>query len=77
MDAMYFIDERDRIWKGALAFREILRFLPMGWILRWIYFVPGGTGFSHRLYGMIARNRFLFGRRPKAEEIGVRCRKHP
>lgn len=60
LEAMFFLDDRGKIWKGTEAAREILRYLPLGSPLAWLFYVPGVPFLADRLYVWIARNRYLW-----------------
>jgi predicted DCC family thiol-disulfide oxidoreductase YuxK len=48
-------------FQGAAAVEEILRVLPKGRLLSWIFSVPGVRGIAERLYRWFARNRYKLG----------------
>ena len=60
LDAMYLIDHKGNTWKGMEAAREILRYLPFGRFLAWLFYLPGVPLLADRLYIWIARNRYLW-----------------
>ena len=60
LEAMYFLDDTGKSWKGIEAAREILRFLPFGPPLAWLFYLPGVPYLADRLYTWIARNRYLW-----------------
>jgi predicted DCC family thiol-disulfide oxidoreductase YuxK len=60
LEAMYFMDKTGKSWKGMEAAREILRYLPLGWPLAWLFYLPGVPLLADRLYTWIARNRYLW-----------------
>ena len=60
LEAMYFLDKTGKSWKGMEAAREILRHLPLGPPLAWLFYLPGVPQLADRLYTWIARNRYLW-----------------
>ena len=60
LEAMYFLDKNGKSWKGMEAAREILRNLPFGLPLAWLFYLPGAPLLADRLYIWIARNRYLW-----------------
>jgi predicted DCC family thiol-disulfide oxidoreductase YuxK len=60
LEAMYFLDGTGQNWKGTEAAREILRHLPFGRPLAWLFYLPGVPLLGDRLYTWIARNRYLW-----------------
>ena len=50
-----------RTWEGAAAVEQLLRVLPGGGALRWVFAVPGGRALADRLYRWVARNRRQLG----------------
>ena len=60
LEAMYFMDKTGKSWKGMEAAREILRYLPLGRPLAWLFYLPGVPLLADRLYTWIARNRYLW-----------------
>lgn len=60
LEAMFFLDETGQNWKGPEAAREILRHLPFGRPLAWLFHLPGVPFLADRLYTWIARNRYLW-----------------
>ena len=60
LEAMYFLDENGKSWKGMEAAREILRYLPLGRPLAWLFYLPGVPHLADRLYTWVARNRYLW-----------------
>lgn len=60
-EAMHLVDPDGRVWRGAIAARELLRALPGGGPIRWLFFVPGVLPVAERVYSWIARRRHRFG----------------
>jgi predicted DCC family thiol-disulfide oxidoreductase YuxK len=59
-----------KTFQGAAAVEELLRVLPRGKFVSWIFFVPGIRGIAERLYRWIARNRYKLG-------CGDHCQRRP
>jgi len=60
-DAMYVIAADGRTWSGAEAARQLLRILPFGWLLGWLWGLPTFGALADRGYRLFARNRYRFG----------------
>ena len=60
-DAMQLIGPGGRTTQGADAFEELLRILPRGWMLGWIFKLPLVGWLADKLYRWFARNRYRFG----------------
>lgn len=60
-EAMQLVAPGGRVYEGAEAAREILRLLPRGRPLWWIFKVPGAPFVSERVYRWVAKRRHRFG----------------
>jgi predicted DCC family thiol-disulfide oxidoreductase YuxK len=60
LEAMYFLDKEGKSFHGMEAAREILRYLPLGLPLAWLFYLPGVPFLADRLYIWIARNRYFW-----------------
>jgi predicted DCC family thiol-disulfide oxidoreductase YuxK len=60
-ESMHVIAANGRTWSGALAARQLLRVLPFGWLLGWLWGVPSFGALADRGYRLFARNRYRFG----------------
>lgn len=60
-EAMHVVDPDGAVWRGAEAAREILRLLPAGRPLGWLFRLPGVPALAERTYAWIARRRHRFG----------------
>ncbi len=60
-DAMYLIAADGRSWSGAAAARQLLKILPYGWLLGWMWGLPTFGALADRGYRIFARNRYRFG----------------
>jgi predicted DCC family thiol-disulfide oxidoreductase YuxK len=43
------------------AIEKLLQTLPMGWLLSWVFRIPGARGLVDRFYRWFASNRYWFG----------------
>jgi predicted DCC family thiol-disulfide oxidoreductase YuxK len=60
-EAMQLVGPGGRTWQGAAAIEQLLRILPHGRLLAWVFRVPlVGAGLD-RFYRWFARNRYRFG----------------
>lgn len=60
-EAMHLVSPGGEIWRGAAAAREILKLVPRGRPLAWIFKLPGAMFVAERVYGWVARRRHRFG----------------
>ncbi len=60
-EAMHLVSSSGSVWRGAAAAREILKLIPRGWILAWIFYLPGAMFVAERVYSWVARRRHRFG----------------
>lgn len=63
MREIYLLDGRGGRWSGAAAFRLVARRIPWLWPLVPLLYVPGSLVFWNWLYRLVARGRYLLGRR--------------
>ena len=56
--SIHFVDSNGKVWLGAEAFREILRYLPGGAWFRLLYAVPGGLWLAKKIYRWTADHRY-------------------
>lgn len=56
MEALHAIDEKDRVFIGHEAFREILKRLPL-FPLSWFWAIPGFSIIANKGYQLVADNR--------------------
>jgi len=61
-EAMHLVDAHGRDWQGAEAVRELLKILPLGRSIGWVFLVPGAPWIAARAYRVIARHRYFWGR---------------
>ncbi len=58
--AMLFIDQRERIWEGFEAFRQMLPSLAFGKLLFALFHLPGVPRLANCIYEWVAKNRYRF-----------------
>jgi predicted DCC family thiol-disulfide oxidoreductase YuxK len=60
-EAVQLVGPGGRTWQGGAAIEQLLKILPFGGLLGWVFKVPFfGTAFE-RFYRWFARNRYKFG----------------
>jgi predicted DCC family thiol-disulfide oxidoreductase YuxK len=59
--AVQLVGPGGRTWQGAAAIEELLRVLPLGGSLAWVFRVPLVGRAIDRFYRWFARNRYRFG----------------
>lgn len=62
MQAMVVLDQERRCHRGAAAIRYLSRRLPLLWTAAPLLHIPFSLPLWERLYGMVARSRYRFGR---------------
>ncbi len=60
-EAMQLVAPSGRVYEGAAAAREILRLLPRGRPLSWLFKLPGAPFVAERVYRWVAKRRHRFG----------------
>jgi predicted DCC family thiol-disulfide oxidoreductase YuxK len=60
-EAMQLVGPGGRTWQGAAAVEQLLRILPRGWLLGWVFRLPMMGAAMDRFYRWFARNRYRFG----------------
>jgi len=50
-----------KTWQGAAAFEELLKVLPKGRLLSWLFKIPFVRPLAERFYRWFARNRYRMG----------------
>lgn len=60
-DAMHFVRADGAVFAGAAAVPELLKVLPVGWILRLVFRVPGVLPAADHVYRWVARRRHRLG----------------
>jgi predicted DCC family thiol-disulfide oxidoreductase YuxK len=60
-DAMQLIRADGSTWQGAAALEELIRVLPRGRWISWVFHVPLVRVIADWMYRWFARNRYRFG----------------
>ena len=60
-DALQLIGAGGRTWEGAAAIEELLRVLPRGKLISWVFVIPFVRTIAERFYRWFARNRYRLG----------------
>ena len=69
-DALQLIAADGTTWQGATAIEQLLRVLPRGRWLAWIFRIPFMRPLADRIYRWFARNRYRLG-------CGAHCQARP
>ena len=69
-EAVQLIGPGGQTWQGAAAIEQLLRILPRGWLLGWVFGIPLMGDAIDRFYRWFARNRYRFG-------CGEHCQSRP
>lgn len=59
--AMHLVEPGGKVSRGGYAVGPLLRYLPGGWLIRWLFWLPGVSAVSHALYRQVARRRHRWG----------------
>lgn len=68
MKEMYVVDHKGRRHAGAAGFRYLSRRLPLLMPIAPLMHIPGSMPLWQALYGLVARNRYLFGKTEVCED---------
>jgi len=60
-EAIQLIGPSRETWQGAAAIEEMLRVLPRGRWIAWMYRIPFARQLADKFYRWFARNRYRFG----------------
>jgi predicted DCC family thiol-disulfide oxidoreductase YuxK len=69
-ESIQLIAQDQRTWQGAAAIEELLRVLPRGRWISWLFVLPFARPIAERFYRWFARNRYRLG-------CGAHCAYHP
>jgi predicted DCC family thiol-disulfide oxidoreductase YuxK len=69
--AMHFVAADGRVFAGAGAVQELLRFVSWGWLPRAAFRLPGFMPVAERIYGLVAARRTRVGCGGKHCETGM------
>ena len=62
VDSMQVVRTRDgKTWQAAAAIEELLKVLPRGRLISWMFKIPFVRPLVDRFYGWFARNRYRLG----------------
>ena len=61
VEAMQLVGPGGETWQGGDAIEKLLRILPFGGLLGWVFRIPGFGELFARFYRWFARNRYKFG----------------
>jgi predicted DCC family thiol-disulfide oxidoreductase YuxK len=59
-----------KTWQGAAALEELLKVLPRGRLVSWMFRIPFARPVAEKFYRLFARNRYRIG-------CGEHCSVHP
>jgi predicted DCC family thiol-disulfide oxidoreductase YuxK len=69
-EALQLVAADGTTWQGAPAIEELLRILPRGRLIAWVFSVPYVRVLADRFYRWFARNRYRLG-------CGAHCQSRP
>jgi predicted DCC family thiol-disulfide oxidoreductase YuxK len=69
-DALQLVGPGGYTWQGAAAIEQLLKILPKGKLVAWIFSVPFVRVLADRFYKWFARNRYRLG-------CGEHCQSRP
>jgi predicted DCC family thiol-disulfide oxidoreductase YuxK len=69
-EALQLVAADGTTWQGASAIEELLRILPRGRLIAWVFSVPYVRVLADRFYRWFARNRYRLG-------CGAHCQSRP
>lgn len=69
-ESVQVISRDGRTWQGAAAIEQLLKILPKGRLISWIFRIPFARALAERMYTWFARNRYRLG-------CGEHCTYHP
>lgn len=70
VEALQLIARDGTTWQGSEAIEQLLRILPKGRLLSWIFSIPLARPLADRFYRWFARNRYKLG-------CGAHCQSRP
>jgi predicted DCC family thiol-disulfide oxidoreductase YuxK len=70
MESIQVVGPGGETWQGAAAIEQILRVLPKGGLVRWVFSLPFARPVAERFYRWFARNRYRLG-------CGAHCQYRP
>jgi len=69
-DALQLIGPSGHTWQGAEAIEQLLKILPKGKLIAWLFSIPFVRVLADRFYKWFARNRYRLG-------CGEHCQSRP
>ena len=69
-EALQLIGPGGDTWQGSAAIEQLLKFLPRGRLIAWIFQIPFVRAIADRFYRWFARNRYHLG-------CGAHCQSRP
>jgi predicted DCC family thiol-disulfide oxidoreductase YuxK len=69
-EALQLIGPGGHTWQGAAAIEQLLKILPKGKLIAWLFSIPFVRVFADRFYKWFARNRYRLG-------CGEHCQSRP
>ena len=70
VEALQLIARDGTTWQGSEAIEQLLRILPKGRLISWIFSIPFARPLADRFYRWFARNRYKLG-------CGAHCQSRP
>lgn len=69
-ESLQLVGPADKRWEGAAAVEELLKLLPRGVWIAWMFKIPQARPLANRFYRWFARNRYQMG-------CGAHCQRRP
>ena len=60
-ESLQLIGPGGKTWQGAQAIEQLLRVLPRGKLISWVFKIPYMRGIADKFYRWFARNRYKLG----------------
>lgn len=60
-ESLQLVAQNGDTWQGAAAIEQLLKALPRGRLISWIFYIPFVRGVADRFYRWFARNRYKLG----------------
>lgn len=60
-ESIQLVGPGDETWQGAQAVEQLLRILPRGRWIAWVFRIPRVRPLAEKLYRSVARNRYRLG----------------
>lgn len=59
--SVQLIGPGSQTWEGAAAVERIIDVMPKGWLIGWVFHIPGVRILAEKFYRWFARNRYKLG----------------